>query len=132
MQIFSLTGRTTKEVELKYSQGGTAVATFTVACDRYNAKKLKEENKQATDFFNCISFGKQAEYLANHLKKGKLVEIHGEVNIDVVDKDNGKQYYTKVKCNSVNILEYEKKEQSNSGSNDDFMAIDDSLDDCPF
>lgn len=129
-QLFVVVGRTTQDVELKYTQGGMAIASFTVACDRYNAKKLKEEGKQSTDFFNCISFKGQAEYLAKHLKKGKLVEVQGEVNVDVVTGDDGKnKYYTKVVCSKANVLEYVKNDQSddfNFGYNtDDFQAIDD-------
>lgn len=131
-QTFVLVGRTTNEVELKQTQGGTSVASFTVACDRYNAKKLKEDGKQSTDFFNCISFNKQAEYLANNLRKGKLVEIHGEVQIDVVKGDDDKnRYFTKVICSRANVLEYEKKTEQTA--NDDFVyEATDIGDDCPF
>jgi len=126
-QSFNLVGRTTHEVELKFTQGGMAIASFTVAIDRYNSKKLKEEGKQATDFFNCVSFGKQAEYLGNHLKKGKLVEVQGEVNIDVLKGDDGKnRYFTKVVCSKVNVLEYEKKGEASpmSGGGSDEFAYD--------
>ena len=135
-QSFNIVARSTADIELKYTQGGTAIATFTVACDRYNAKKLKDEGRQSTDFFKCVALGKKAEYLANYLKKGKLVEIHGQVNIDVVEKDNAKNYYTKVLCDNVTVLEYEKDNatSNNSGSYnaDDFMAVDELDSEIPF
>ena len=136
MQSFNLVGRSTADVELRFSPNGTAIGTVTVACDRYNAKKLKEEGKQSTDFFKCVALGKKAEYLANYLKKGKLVEVHGQVNIDVVEKDNTKNYYTKVLCDNVTVLEYEKDNatSNNSGSYnaDDFMAVDELDSEIPF
>jgi len=132
-QHFTLVGRASSEVELKYSQGGAAICKFSVACDRYNAKKLKDEGKQSADFFSCVAFGKQAEFLANNLKKGKLVEVHGEVNIDVVQKDGSNQYYTKVVCSKVQVLEYQKKEEvaETYEQNNDFQVIEDE-EDVPF
>ena len=132
MQIFVATGRCVNDVETRTTQGGMVIAQFTVACDRYNAKKLKDEGKQATDFFNCVVFGKKAEYIATYLKKGKLVEVQGEVNIDQVKKDNETKYYTKVICSTANVLEYVKKEEQPTSYNEnDFMAMDDT-ENCPF
>lgn len=134
-QHFTLVGRTTADVELRFTPNGTAIGTVTVACDRYNAKKLKEEGKQATDFFKCVALGKKAEYLANYLKKGKLVEIHGQVNIDVVNKDGMNNYYTKVLCDQVSVLEYANDNQSSGDeynyNHDDFQAIEED-EDIPF
>jgi len=127
MGNFNDVGRTVREVELKVLQGGTSMASFTIAIDRFNAKKLKEEGKQATDFINCTSFGKQADFVAEHLGKGKLVKVEGDLRIDKVDD----KYYTKVNCSSVRILEW--KDKQDTSSNDGFEEIGfDESSDIPF
>lgn len=106
---FKETARTTADAELRFAQGaGTAVCRFTIAIDRFNAKKLKEQNKQSCDFINCVCFGKQAEFVGQHLRKGKLVTIEGNVQIS---KGTDDKYYTQVVCQNVKVLEYEKSNE---------------------
>ena len=52
-------GRLTKDPETVATQSGTILARYTVAVDR----KYKKEGSQSTDFFNCTSFGKQADFV---------------------------------------------------------------------
>ena len=67
MNLVALLGRTTKDIELRYSQSGMAVAKFTLAVNR--AYKKQGEERQA-DFISCITFGKTAETLGKYVDKG--------------------------------------------------------------
>ncbi len=140
MSNFIETARTTNDPEIRYTQSGLAVTSFSIVVDRYNAKKLKEEGKQSADFIKCVAMGKQAEFIANNLGKGKHVKVEGDLQIDIVDGQNGKQYYTKVKVNQVKIIEWKdnlQQSQSTSQNNmndsgfGEFQAIEDD-DDIPF
>ena len=59
-----LTGRLTKDVELKHTQSDKAVASFTLAVDKYG---------EGADFINCIVWGKQAENLCKYQEKGSQI-----------------------------------------------------------
>ena len=72
MNVVMLTARLTKDVELRYTQQGKAVATFSVAVDRPYAK-------DQTDFFNIVVWGKTAENCSNYIGKGRLVAIRGMI-----------------------------------------------------
>ena len=69
-----LTGRLTKDVDLRYTSNGTAVGSFTVAVDR---QFKSQSGERETDFINCVMWRKAAENFANFTRKGSLVGIQG-------------------------------------------------------
>ena len=72
-------GRLTRDPEVRYSQGAnaTAVARFSIAVDR----RFRRDGEPEADFFNCTSFGKQAEFVEKYLKQGtKVVASSGGTN----------------------------------------------------
>ena len=73
-------GRMTKDPEVRYTQGGTAVATFTLAVDRRVAKDKPKE----ADFIPCVVWGKTAEVVGNWCKKGKLIKPIKTLNDDLL------------------------------------------------
>src|SRR5690625_5209972 len=75
MNIVTLVGRLTKDPELKYSQSGTAVCNFTVACNR----GFKSQDGQDADFINAVIFKGGAESLANYQRKGNLIGLTGRI-----------------------------------------------------
>ena len=89
-----LIGRLTKDPELRYTPGtGTAVSTVTLAVDRYNSKTQQRE----ADFIPVVVYGKQAENLANYLRKGSPAAISGRIQTRSYDaKDGTKRYITEV------------------------------------
>lgn len=89
-----LKGRTTRDIELKYSQNNIAMGSFSLAVRRRFAKEGEEPQ---TDFINCQIFGKTAETFAKYVLKGNEVMIQGRIqtrNYD--DKDGKKVYVTEV------------------------------------
>lgn len=106
----ALTGRLTKNPELRYTQSGKPVANFTLAVER-NFKDLNGE--KVTDFINCVIWNKQAEALANYTKKGSLIGVVGEINTRSYENNNGERVFvTEVGVNSFTFLETKKNEQS--------------------
>lgn len=98
-----LVGRLTKDPELKYSQSGIASCRFTLAVNR--PFKNKEGNNEA-DFVNCVTWRKQAENMANFLRKGSLTGIEGRIQTSNFEgKDGNRVFMTEVVADSVQFLE---------------------------
>jgi len=72
-----LIGNLTKDVEVKYTPGGTAAATIGIAVS--SKHKKGDEVKEETLFIDCIVFGKQAESCGQYLAKGKRVLVEGRL-----------------------------------------------------
>ena len=101
MNVITLTGNAVKDIDLRYSQSGTAIGKGTIAVQR--DFKNKQTNEYETDFINFTTFGKQAEIMANHIQKGDKFGITGRLQIDQYDKDGQRQYFTNVVVNSFDF-----------------------------
>ncbi|GGA31263.1 single-stranded DNA-binding protein [Psychrobacillus lasiicapitis] len=98
-----LVGRLTKDVELRYTPSGVAMARFTLACNR---PFKSEGGEQQADFINIIVWRKQAENTANFLKKGSLAGVEGRIQTGSYEGQDGKRVYTTdVVADSVQFLE---------------------------
>lgn len=98
-----LTGRLTKEPELRYTQSGVAVANFTLAVNR-NFKNQQGETE--ADFIMCQIWRKQAEALANYTHKGSLIGIEGRIQTRNYDNQQGQRVYvTEVIADRFTFLE---------------------------
>lgn len=127
-----INGRNVRDIELKYTQGGLSIANFTIACDRGMSKAKKEEataqGKPVTDFINVVCFSHTAEYVANYLKKGKLVSVEGRLTTGSYENKEGQKVYTtEVLANNIDIMEFENSNnQSSEQVNDDFHPVENS------
>ena len=81
-----LVGRLTKDIELKYTQSGMAVAKFTLAVNR----QFKKEGQPDADFIMCTAFSKTAENLANFMRKGSQIGVVGSIQTGSYDNKDGK------------------------------------------
>ncbi|MBL4930505.1 MULTISPECIES: single-stranded DNA-binding protein [Clostridium] len=99
-----LTGRLTKDPELKFTPGnGTAVTTVTLAVDKYNASTGQRE----ADFISVTIWGKQAEATANYMNKGGQMAVSGRIQTRSYDaKDGTKRYVTEVVADPVGGVEF--------------------------
>jgi single-strand DNA-binding protein len=98
-----LVGRLTKDPELKYTQTGIAVTRFTLAVNR--AFQSASGEKEA-DFISCVAWRKQAENIANFLRKGSLVGVDGRIQTGSFEGQDGKRVYTtEVVADSTQFLE---------------------------
>lgn len=106
-----LTGRLTKDPELKYTQSGVAVASFTVAVDRQYRNQAGERE---ADFINCVIWRKSAENLVNYTHKGRLVGVDGRLQTRNYENQQGQRVYvTEVVVDSFSLLD---SRQDNQGS----------------
>lgn len=120
-----LIGRITKEPEIKYTQSGTAVVSFTLAVDR---DFKDEQGNYITDFINCVAWRNQAEFIANYIKKGYLIVISGALQTRSWQTQNGEnRSVTEVIVDSIkNLTPKENTPEEKQNANE----IDDS--DLPF
>src|SRR5690625_1131981 len=116
-------GRLTRDVDLRYTQNGKAVGNFTLAVNR-PFKNQQGENE--ADFINCVSWGKQAENLAQYMKKGNQVGVDGRIQTRTYDDKDGKLVIVlEVVADSVQCLESKatpRKEQGNQHPDNDFKG----------
>lgn len=124
-----LIGRTTREVELRYTTSQTAVARFSLAVER----PVKDGEKKA-DFPNIIVFGKQAENCEKYLAKGRKVAVQGRLQTgSYEDKDGKRVYTTDVIAERVEFLEWKdaeshsEKQVEEQESIDDFKTLDEAV-----
>lgn len=85
MNTVNLIGRIARDVELKYTPAGKAVAHLTIAVDRGFG-----ENKQ-TDWLPVTCWEQSAEFAANHLEKGRLVSVEGRLQSRQWEDNEGKK-----------------------------------------
>jgi len=98
-----LIGRLTRDPELKYTPNGTAVASFTLAVDRF---RTNAQGERETDFIPVVVWQKQAENCANFLGKGSLAAIDGRLQIRTYDdKDGQRKSWTEVVAENVRFLD---------------------------
>ena len=95
-----LIGRLGQDPEIRHTQGGQAVASFSIATNE--SWRDKEGNQQErTDWHNCVAFGATAEkYIGPYITKGTLVSIEGTLQTrSWEDKEGNKKYTTEVIVN---------------------------------
>ena len=84
-----LQGRLTADPELRYTQQGTAITSFTLASD--TGRKTKD-GKKITNFIECVAWRAQAEFVCKYLSKGRLVLVEGELTSrSYEDKDGNRR-----------------------------------------
>ena len=86
MNMVILSGRLAKDPDIRQTQAGSLVASYTLAVDRGD----KDNN---TDFINCKAFGKPAEFARNYLFKGMKIIVEGKWQTGSYEKD-GRRVYT--------------------------------------
>lgn len=97
MNKIFLTGRLTKDPEVKYTPGGKAVATFTIAVDRpFTSAAAKEKGEKEADFIPVVVWGNTAEFCGNYLNKGSKILVEGRLQLRSYEKDGAKKIVTEV------------------------------------
>ncbi|WP_125604794.1 single-stranded DNA-binding protein [Lapidilactobacillus bayanensis] len=98
-----LVGRLTKDVDLRYTGSGAAVATFTIAVNR---QFTNAQGDREADFIQCVIWRKSAENFKNFTHKGSLVGIDGRIQTRSYDNQQGQRVYvTEVVVDNFSLLE---------------------------
>lgn len=108
MNAVQIIGRLTKEVELRRTQSGKAVATYSLAVKR-------PRTKDEVDFVNVVTWEKSAEYLAQYSHKGDVVAVSGSLQSRKwTDKNNNIRTEWEVVTDSVELLSSKRSTEGNS------------------
>ena len=119
----TIMGRLTRDVEMRRTNSGTPVASFTVAVDR-DFSKDKE-----TDFIEVVAWNKTAEFVSKHFNKGKMAIVSGRLQIrSWTDKDGNKRKTAEVVAE--NVYFGESKKESTPG--DEYARLDGTDEGLPF
>ncbi|WP_289933867.1 single-stranded DNA-binding protein [Lactobacillus delbrueckii] len=110
--IAVLIGRPTKDIELRTTQSGISVASFTLAVDRDHSKQKDEAN-----FITCVAWNRTAEILSQYAGKGRLICVEGRIQTRNYDNKEGQRVYvTEVVAENVKLLPSGQKTQNGSQS----------------
>jgi single-strand DNA-binding protein len=122
-----LMGRMTADAELKSTQGGKYVTSFTMAVER----DFKQNGERQTDFINIVAWGKTAEFISNYFSKGDMIAVSGSIQTrNYEDKNGNKRTATEVLVDKASFCggKAEKKPEKA----DEFVPIADDDLDLPF
>ena len=95
-----LMGRLTRDPELRHTQTGTAVASFTLAVDR--DFKDRNSGERATDFIDIVAWRQTGEFVSRFFTKGRMAVVEGRLQIrEWTDKDGNKRRSAEVQADNV-------------------------------
>ena len=90
MNIVTLMGRLTRDPELRHTQGGTAVASFSLAVDRRFSGR--DGGERQVDFIDVVAWRNSAEFVSKYFTKGRMCAVQGRLQVrDWQDKDGNKR-----------------------------------------
>ena len=130
-------GRLTKDPELRRTQNGVAVASFTIACDR--DIKDASGNKQ-TDFIDCVVWRNTAEFVDKYFTRGRMVIVSGRLQMrEWTDKNGNKRRNAEILAENVyfgdskrEVENTEKSETKEAEQTVDFDQVEIDDDELPF
>lgn len=132
----NLTGRLTRDPEVRYTDGGMSIARFTLAVDR----RFKQEGGPTADFPRCVAFGKTAEFIERYFQQGSKLELTGRIQTGSYTNNDGvKVYTTDIVAEQVGFGESKNASQdrgahmeygvsSGPAEGDGFMDVPDGID----
>lgn len=113
-----LTGRLTRDPELRYTTSGAAVVQATIAVDR---QFKNQQGEREADFINLVIWRKAAENFANFTHKGSLVGIDGRIQTRTYENKQGQRVYvTEINVDSFSLLE--PRQDNNQQPNNNYSS----------
>lgn len=98
----TLTGRLTREAELRYTNSGTAICRFSLAVNR--RKRSGEVWEDEVSYFDVVLWGKQGESLSRYLERGKQVAVSGELRQNRWEQEGKNRSKVEIVANNVQLL----------------------------
>ena len=132
LNTITIAGRICNDLELKVTNTGTEIVSFTVACER----DFKDKNgEKQTDFIDCVAFKNTAQFVSKFFTKGRMAIVNGQLQTRTwEDKDGNKRKSVEIIANNVYFGD---SKQNNDGivpqvaKQQGFVAMDDA-EDLPF
>lgn len=134
-----LMGRLTRDPELRRTQNGTAVTSFSIAVDR--DFKNKDTGEKSTDFIDIVAWRQTAEFVCDYFSKGRMAVVEGRLQIrDWTDKDGNKRRSAEVLADNIYFGDSKRDGDAAGGSytggqtaqSGEFMEIDEDDGELPF
>ena len=112
-------GRLTRDPEMRTTQSGVSVASFTLAVDRdYSGAEEKQ-----TDFIDCTAWRHSADFVSKYFAKGSMAIVKGRLQIDnYTDNEGNKRKSAKVIADNIYFGESKKSSGQNGGQNTEQIA----------
>lgn len=125
-----LLGRMTKDPEIRRTNGGTAVTSFTLAVDR----DFKSNGEKETDFIDVVAWRNTAEFVSKYFSKGRMAIVEGRLQIrDWTDKNGNKRRTAEVVADNVYFGDSKKEnKQEPEYKQADFAEISEEDGELPF
>jgi single-strand DNA-binding protein len=107
--------RLTRDPELRHTQTGAAVASFTLAVDR--DFKDRNSGERATDFIDIVAWRQTGEFVSRYFTKGRMAVVEGRLQMrDWTDKDGNKRRSAEVVADNVYFGDTKKEAEPGSNS----------------
>ncbi len=135
LNVITIAGRMVRDPELRRTNSGVAVASFTVAVDRDFAKDGAEKE---TDFIDCVAWRQTGEFVNKYFSKGSMAVVSGRLQIrSWTDKDGNKRRNAEIVADNVYFGDSKKDvgdkyEAARGGQTQDYAVIDGDDDSLPF
>lgn len=114
----TLLGNITRDPELRYTPGGSAVVKVGIATNHSYKNKQTDQWEDIPSFHNIIVWGKMAEFIANTYKKGDKLYVDGRINYGKYTNKNGQDvYYTEIIADNVVGMSGNQKSQGSGATN---------------
>lgn len=103
-------GRMVRDPELRRTQSGISVCSFTLACDR--DFKSKDGGEKETDFIDCVAWRSTAEFVCKYFTKGRMMAVEGRLQLrDWVDKEKNKRRSAEIQVDSAYFADSKKEQE---------------------
>lgn len=132
LNVITISGRLTDQPDLRRTGNGTAVASFTLACER---DYKNGSGQRETDFIPVVSWRQTAEFVSSYFGKGQQAMVTGRLQVRKwQDKDGNNRYATEVVAEHVYFCgsKADGKPASVTPPGEDFAELDGTDDDLPF
>ena len=119
-------GRLTRDPELRRTGSGTAVTSFSLACDR---DFKSQSGDKETDFIEAVAWKNTAEFVSKYFSKGRMAVVEGRLQIrDWTDKSGNKRTTAEVVADNGYFAD-SKRSESNDNQRENFNALSGRLND---
>lgn len=109
-----LVGRLTRDPELRKTQNGTSVVSFSLAVNR----RVQTPGQPDADFINCVAWNRLADLMCQYLHRGSLIGVEGRIQTRNYDNNQGQRVYvTEVVADNVQFLEPKNAAHTSQPSN---------------
>ena len=122
LNIIVLQGRLVRDPEMRTTQSGVAVASFTLAVDRDFGGK--DGGEKQTDFIDCTAWRHTAEFVSKYFSKGRMAVVSGRLQIDnYTDNDGNKRKSAKVIADNIYFGDSKRNDGTAGGQSDETASF---------